>query len=454
MSSELISDLIRSFLASSKGSIEALTRAFSCRGAIERDAVTLYTFDGKTKKEETYEGSCFFLRASMEYSSPQLTLEELEGLVAARLLEVCANHRLNSTTFEPREIDEMVEALQRPPKGKIVPFILETDDVEPDRYSNNPLRNSIVMSGQSAFPVANVTTEGLELDKHFIEKYDGSLISKDEAALVEQNLREIRRYVDFVDSVKREALNRILRDLSLELRLPQLRMPLETLMNEEKGGPLHSLVQASHRNYKAIEALYLLMGRSMKNKTLLPTVPHSSKGFGSKRAARGRLVFSNGSLATVRVKYQTTNLYPNMADPNDLSFARCKDNFELAANRFTDYSYEATPSSPQFALYALRSPEDGSIWHGVGEYAGYEILRSYASVQAAFRRNLIFAEMKKSRIPEQTPVMFNLDPGKMWKHPVYGNIDAGIGCVKDLSSLSHEVKLVPIPTRLREPMER
>jgi len=447
--------MIKEFLVSSKSSVEALAKAISSHDEVERDAVTLYIFDGKGKKAKAYHGSCFFLRTSTEYSSPQLTLEEVEGLVAARLLEVCVNHRLASTAFESEDVEEMAEALRKPPEGKLVPFILETDDVEPDRYSNNPLRSSIVTSGQSAFPVANVTTDGLELDGRFLEKYNGSLISKDEVDLVKQSLGNIRRYVDFVDNVKYEELSRIYQDLGLELRLSQLRMPLETLMNEERRGPLHALVEASHMSYEAIESLYTLMGRSIKNKTLLPTVPHSTRGFGSKRAARGRLVFSNGSLATIRVRYQTTSLYPNMADPNDLSFVRCKDSFELPANRFTDYTYGETSSSPQFALYALLSPEDGSIWHGVGEYEGDEILRSYASVRAAFLRNFIFKEIKRPRVQEQAPTMFNLDPTRMWKHPVYGNIDAGIGCVQDLTSLlSQEMKLAPITVRLREPIAK
>jgi len=449
--SDLVSNLIWSFLSSSKGSIETLAKAVSSRRDTLRDAITLYNYDGKTRSKKTYEGSCFFLRTSMEYSSPQLTLEELEGLIAARLLEVCVNHRLDSATFKPHDIEKMAEALRVPPAGKIVPFILETDDVEPDRYSNNPLRSSLVESGQSAFPVANVRTDELKLDEHFVEKYDGSLISRDEADRIEQTLGNTGSYVDFVDGVKYDELSRILQDFGLELRLPQLRMPLDILMNEERGDPLHSIVQVSHSRYEDVEALYLLMGRSMKNKTLLPTVPHSPKGFGSKRAARGRLVFSNGVLTTIRVRYQTTSLYPNMADPNDVSFAKCKDDFELVVNRLTDYSYVETPSSPQFVLYALLSPEDGSLWHGVGEYAGYEILRSYASMQTAFLRDLIFRDVKRSRVRERTPGMFNLDPEKMWKHPVHGNIDAGVGCIQDLASfLSHEVKVTPISAKLRE----
>ena len=42
--------------------------------------------------------------------------------------------------------------LKKPPQGIVVPFLLNTDDVEPDRYSMNPLKHSLVESGQSAFP--------------------------------------------------------------------------------------------------------------------------------------------------------------------------------------------------------------------------------------------------------------------------------------------------------------
>jgi hypothetical protein len=199
----------------------------------------------------------------------------------------------------------MAEALRRPPTGKVVPFIFETDDVEPDRYSNNPLRNSIVESGQSGFPVATATTDALKLDEQFLQKYEASLISKDEIELVRKNLGRTQRYVDFVDTVKFEELSRVYEDFGLELRLPQIRMPLEVLMNEEKGASLHSLVQSSHRNYDTMDAIYTLMGRSMKKKTSLLTVPHSPKGYGSKRAARGKITFSNGDLDVIWLTTRT-----------------------------------------------------------------------------------------------------------------------------------------------------
>jgi hypothetical protein len=456
LSEAFIQRILKRFLASSRSSIDALVRAASAQGKAERDNITLHFYDGTSDREASYDGNCFFLRTSTEYSSPQLTIEELEGLLAARLLEVCVNCRLRHPAgTEASNIDEVAEALRRPPEDKIVPFILETDDIEPDRYSYNPLRNSIIESGQSAFPVANVSTNTLKLDESFVKKYHDSLVSDDETELVNSYLSKTSRYVDFVDGVKREELTRVFNDFGLELRLPQLRMPLDTLAHEQTGGPLHSLIQASHRDYETMESFYALMGRNIKKKTLLPAVPHSPRGYGSKRAAKGKLVFLNGTLATVRVHYQTTSLYPNMIDPNDLSLADCEDSFEVSAGSFTDYSYIETPSSPQFALYALLSPEDGSLWHGVGEYAGNEILRSYASVHSAFLKGQIFKDLKRSRLRENTPVMFNLDPGKMWTHPSHGNIDAGIGCVKDLRALlSQELRAFCITAKLREPMTK
>ena len=65
-----------------------------------------------------------------------------------------------------------------------MPFLLNTDDVEADRYSMNPLKQSIVDSGQSAFPVVNVTTNGLKIDEAYAKKYDGSMISKKECELI------------------------------------------------------------------------------------------------------------------------------------------------------------------------------------------------------------------------------------------------------------------------------
>jgi hypothetical protein len=395
--------------------------------------------DGNKIRELQLDGKHFFLRASTEYANPQLTLEELQGIIAARLLEVCCNYmeekNLVSTNLDQNDILEISEALRRPPNGKIIPFILNTDDVEPDRYSANPLRESILKSGQSAFPAASVVTDDLRIDNNFVAKYEGSLISKDDLMLIERCLRESsNRYVDFVDMVKYEMLRKSSDALGINLYIPALRMPLEMLKGESPKDPLHLIIEECHRDYEMIKTMYELMGRNIaKRKTLLLTVPHSKKGFGSKRAAKGKIIFNKDVFEKIKVKYATTPLYPNMVDYNDLSVAVAEDEFSVGASKINDYDYAQTPSSPQFALYAALSPEDAAIWHGVGWFSGIEIVKSYISVRSAHLKGKIFKGIPppSSRIPMQ----FNLIPEKMWLHPKYKNLDASVSCIQDLWEL-------------------
>jgi hypothetical protein len=122
----------------------------------------------------------------VEYTNPQLTVEEIQGIIGARLLGVAGNYFLEKGLHEPDEADvsAICSLLPSPPEGKIVSFLLNTDDVEPDRYSMNPLRSSIVESGQSAFPAASVQTNGLHIDEKYAEKYQSTLICKGETDLV------------------------------------------------------------------------------------------------------------------------------------------------------------------------------------------------------------------------------------------------------------------------------
>jgi hypothetical protein len=43
---------------------------------------------------------------------------------------------------------------------------------------------------------------------------------------------------------------------------------------------------------------------------------------------------------------------------------------------------------------------------------------------------------EKYGVPVKVPLQFNLVPKGMWFHPAHRNIDASIGCVKDLGSLA------------------
>jgi hypothetical protein len=329
--------------------------------------------------------------------------------------------------------------LKKPPQGYIVPFLLNTDDVEADRYSMNPLKQSIVDSGQSALPAANVQTDLLRIDEAYLKKYDGSLISQKEAELITESLQANNSsYLDLVDSIKYSQLVELSKFFSMDLSLYTLRMPLSTLQAENKDGLLHYIIRESNQDYGSIEEAYTCMGRSMKNRTTLLTVPHSKKGFGSKRAARGKLHFENGKLLDATIKYKTTKLYPNAMDPEDIAVAVCDDSFIVSGEKLADYSFAETPSSPQFFLYSIGSPEDATVWHGIGAFAAPQLLQSYRSGRVACQEGRLIKNLReKYNITVDVPLQFNLAPEGIWSHPIHRNIDASIGSVEDLPDLAH-----------------
>jgi hypothetical protein len=401
--------------------------------------VSLFRFKDNRRIDSTYEGSCFFLRSSVEYSNPQLTVEEVQGIVAARLLEVCGNYFHERGLREPDagDIAELCERLKKPPEGLIVAFLLNTDDIEPDRYSMNPLKRSLVASGQSAFPAANVKTSSLSVDQQFVAKYEGTLISKDEAELISSHLESSDgSYLDFSDSVKYAQLENLSEIFGIDLSLPALRMPIATLQAETKDGLLHRIISNTHRDFNAVKQAYECMGRSITKRTTLMTVPHSRFGFGSKRAARGKMRFNENRLESVTVTYKTTALYPNAMDTEDVSVAQAEDSFMVTGDKLADYCYAETPSSPQFFLYSLASPENGALWHGVGAFAAPQLLQSYASVRAVCREDRMFKGLREFGVRAEVPMQLNLSPDSMWVHPVHRNIDASIGCLENLGDLA------------------
>lgn len=436
--SDPVLSLVQDFLKNSKNSIDSLLTELHNFLGEEPGDTTFFLVEGNKRKEVHWSNGHFFLRASTEYANPQLTLEELQGIIAARLLETCCNHMLErkTTNMGPSDLVEISEALRKPPKGMILPFLLNTDDVEPDRYSINPLRASIVESGQSAFPAASVVTGQLRVDSGFVAKYEGSLITRDDIDLIERHLKEDSpKYLDFVDAVKYDMLQKAQDVLGINLCIPAYRMPLDVLKNEKPRDPMHRLIEDSHRDYDTIGAIYELMGRNIgKRKTLLLTVPHSPKGYGSKRAAQGNIVFKQNEFEQIKVHYKTTLLYANEVDVNetDVSVAKAEDDFCVDAGRMRDYDFSQTPSSPQFALYAALSPDDASIWHGIGVFGGVELIKSIISVRSACLRKEVLEGV--SCRGNKAPLQLNLVPGKMWRHPKYGNIDASVGCVQDLKS--------------------
>ncbi len=434
--------LLEDFLKTSFQTVKVLLEgATAVKGQTPNRKVTLFRYVNGKKVSVPFEEERFYLRSSVEYTNPQLTVEEVQGIIGTRLLECCANYYFEQGLHEPTvdDVTALLELLKKPTKGYIVPFLLNTDDVEADRYSMNPLKQSIVDSGQSAFPAANVTTDGLKIDEAYTKKYDGSMISKKETDLITAALKESKgSYLDFVDSVKYTQLIGLSEFFGMDLSLYSLRMPLSTLKAENTDGLLHYIISGSNRDYASIEAAYTCMGRSMNKRTTLLTVPHSAKGFGSKRAARGKLHFENGDgkLLDATVTYKTTPLYPNAMDPEDVAVAVCEDKFSVPGEKLSKYSYTETPSSPQFFLYSMGSPEDATMWHGVGAFGSSQLLQSYANARTACTEGKLLKELnQKYHLNIRIPLQFNLAPEGLWSHPIHRNIDASIGSVEDMDDL-------------------
>jgi len=442
MPDDLCRTLVEDFLESSwpcmKTIVEKL-RGFE-EAQKQRKPVSLFRFKNGQKVNQRFEGTNFFLRGSVEYSNPQLTLEEVQGIIGARMLETCGNYFSDNGLREPDadDVAEICEALKKPSEGPIIAFLLNTDDIEPDRYSMNPLKESIVASGQSAFPAAYARTEKLGIDPQFVDKYAGNLICTSEVDLINRQLESAEgSYVDFVDSLKYAQLEEISETFGVDLGIYALRMPIETLQAETKDELLHYIIRETHRDYESISQAYNCMRRSMAKRTTLLTVPHSKKGYGSKRAARGKLHFEGSKLKSVTVKYQTTRLYPNEIDPEDVSIAKGEDSFTVTGEQLADYSFSETPSSPQFFLYSLASPENAVLWHGIGAFAAPKLLQSYVSVRESCKRGQPIRDLhQKYGVWTEVPLQFNLVPDHMWIHPVHRNIDSSIGCVEKLEDLA------------------
>jgi hypothetical protein len=433
--------LLEDFLKNSFVTVKVLVKgAEATRGLTPDRKVTLFRMEQGRKVCVNFNDEHFYLRCSVEYSNPQLTVEEVQGIIGTKLLVAAANYYLERGLHEPSadDVTALSELLKKPNGGYIVPFLLNTDDVEADRYSMNPLKQSIVDSGQSAFPVVNVTTAGLKIDEAYAKKYDGSLISRQECDLISEGLRESKgSYIDFCDAIKYNQVVYLSEFFGMDLSFYSLRMPLSTLKAENKDGLVHYIISESNRDYNSVETAYTCMGRSMKNRTTLLTIPHSTKGYGSKRAARGKLHFEDTRFLDVKVTYKTTPLYPNDIDPNDVAVAVCNDSFSVAGDKLSSYSYTETPSSPQFFLYSMASPEDAAIWHGVGAGGAAALLESYANARKVVREGKFLNELnQRFHLNIKVPLQFNLAPDGLWSHPIHNNVDASIGSVSDLADLA------------------
>jgi len=442
--------MLGDFLKNSWSCVEALVKALETFEEEQRAKVPMFYFKNGWKNDVEMDRSRFFLRASVEYSNPQLTVEEMQGIIAARFLEVCGNyfHQHGLAQSTASDIEAICGILKEPVEGKIVAYLLNTDDIEPDRYSMNPLKDSIVTSGQSAFPCGSVTTEKLEVDQKFVQKYEGALISKSEVERIANHLRAYSSYMDMVDAAKYEHLQILSEAFGINLCLYSMRMPLATLAKENTEGLLHYIIKEAHKDYGSVECVYKSMGRSMKNLTTLLTMPHSKKGFGSKRTARGRIHFEGTKLKDIKVDYRTALLYPNAIDPSDISIAQADDSFTVEGERLANYNFKECPSSPQFVLYSLASPENAVLWHGIGAFGAAELLKSYTTTRLACAKDMILKGLtEKYGVASGLPLQFNLVPKYMWVHPVHRNIDASIGCVENLKDLADQgIRTETLPT--------
>jgi hypothetical protein len=451
MSANLDLIILEDFLKNSWNCIETLVKELGTFKEEKRKQIELYYFKDGQKHNATFTGSQFFLRSSVEYANPQLTVEDVQGIIAARLLEVTANYfqQRGLHQLTPQEIEEIRTFLKHPPSGPVVAFLLNTDDIEADRYSMNPFKESIVESGQSALPAANVKTDNLRIDEKFVQKYEDSLFCKREIEYIERTRKSSSNsYVDMVDAVKYGHLSRLSEAFGIDLSIPSMRLPLTAMEKEDTEGLLHHIVREVHKDYQAFESVYKCMGRSLKNLTTLLTVPHSSKGYGSKRAARGRIYFDGTALKNVRVEYKTTLLYPNAIDPADVSLAQADDSFTVEGAKLVNYNFKETPSSPQFFLYSLASPENAVIWHGIGAFGASELLKSYTTTRLACSTGSLLKDLPdKYGLTIRVPLQFNLIPKYIWFHPVHRNIDASIGCVQNLKDLADiGMKMEHLPT--------
>jgi len=456
LSSSLCKTILEDFLENSRPCIQAIVEELRRFEVDKREKVHLLEVIKNQLKDTIFDVGHFFLRSSVEYANPQLTLEEVQGIIAARLIEVCGNYFCLHGFYEKSQgdISELCRMLEEPSKGRIIPFLLNTDDVEPDRYSLNPLKESLVESGQSAFPSAFVKTDGLKMDEKFMKKYEGSLIFRSEAELIEYHLADCgNSYVNMVDVVKHEHLKMLSESFGIDLCLPIMRMPLEILEKENPDDLLHHIIRETHKDYESVEHIYNCMGRSMSNRTTLLTVPHSKKGYGSKKAARGKIYFEGKKLKSIQVTYKTTSLYPNDIDPKDISIAKADDQFTIEGEKLANYDFKETPSSPQFVLYSLGSPEDAAIWHGIGESGAAQLVKSYTSMRLACAKDAMIKGIEKYGIVQKTPLQFNLVPANMWIHPIHRNIDASIGSVEkleDLTKLGMRVECLPTHEYVRQ----
>ncbi len=81
------------------------------KGQNSNRKVTLFRYVNGKKVSIPLLDERFYLRGSVEYTNPQLTVEEVQGIVGTRLLETCANYFYEQGLHQPDDGD--IAALAR-----------------------------------------------------------------------------------------------------------------------------------------------------------------------------------------------------------------------------------------------------------------------------------------------------------------------------------------------------
>src|SRR5512137_1193264 len=93
MSEDYCGLLLADFLKSSWLTVQTLVEYIDAFKQENRSRqVTLFHYVNGKKVTVPFVGNRFFLRGSVEYTNPQLTVEDIQGIIGTRLLEVCSNY--------------------------------------------------------------------------------------------------------------------------------------------------------------------------------------------------------------------------------------------------------------------------------------------------------------------------------------------------------------------------
>ena len=98
--------LLEDFLKTSFSTVKVLLEGVAAvKGKTPNRKVTLFQYVNGRKVSVPFEDERFYLRSSVEYTNPQLTVEEVQGIIGTRLLETCANYYLERGLHEPTADD-------------------------------------------------------------------------------------------------------------------------------------------------------------------------------------------------------------------------------------------------------------------------------------------------------------------------------------------------------------